>query len=100
MATDARRRGAGVRGRGSGVDIRVGGNGGNIGQRVDNRVGGNGGSEHRGDESQTGGSRGSEDQQVETPVDRNEDSGDLGRVHGRDDRTETLPDRSKRRRSP
>ena len=49
--TDARSRGAGVLGRASGVDIRVGGNGSSTGQRVGNRVGGNGGSDHRGDES-------------------------------------------------
>ena len=39
-------------------------------------------------------------EQVDTPADRNRNGGSLGRVHVRDDRTETLSDRRKRRRSP
>ena len=96
------------------VENRGGGTGSSTDQRVDNRVGGEGGSENygntrvggnggihdRGDHTQAGGNGDSTNQQVDTPVDRNRNRGSLGRVHVRDDRTETLPDRRKRRRSP
>ena len=64
------------------------------------RAGGKGGIKDRGDHSQAGGNGDSADQQVDAPVDRNRSEGSLGPVHVRDDRTETLSDRRKRRRSP
>ena len=96
------------------VENRGGGTGSSTDQRVDNRVGGKGGSENQGnirvrgnggihdqgDYTQAGGNGDSENQPVDTPVDRNKKRGSLGRVHVRDDRTVTLPDRRKRRRAP
>ena len=64
------------------------------------RAGGNGGIHDQGDHSRAGGNGDSADQQVDTPAGGNRSGGSLGRVHVRDDRTETLPDRRKRRRSP
>ena len=48
-------------------------------------MGGNGGSHERGDNTQAGGDGGNANQQIDTPVDRNKNRGDLGRVHERDD---------------
>ena len=81
------------------VNNRVGGEGGSEYQS-NTRAGGNGGIHDWGDHSRAGGTGASADQRVEIPVDRNRNRGSLGRVHVRDDRTETLPDRRKRRRSP
>ena len=81
------------------VDNRVGGEGGSE-NYSNTRVGGNGGMHDRGDHTQAGGNGDSANQQVDTPVDRSRNRGSLGPVHVRDDRTETLPDRRKRRRSP
>ena len=80
-------------------DHRVGGKGGSE-NHGNTRVGGNGGIHDRGDHTQAGGNGDSANHQGDTPVDRNRKRGSLGRLHVRDDRTETRPDRRKRRRSP
>ena len=80
--------------------IGFGREGGSENQRGNTRVGENGGIHDRGDHTQAGGNGDSANHQVDTPVDRNRNRGSLGRVHVRDDRTETLPDRRKPRRSP
>ena len=81
------------------VDNRVRGEGGSENQS-NIRVGGNGGIHDRSDHTQAGGNGDSANQQVDTPVDQNRDGGSLGRVHVRDDRTETLPDTRKQTRFP
>ena len=96
------------------VENRGGGTGSSIDERVHNRVRGEGGSENHGntraggnggihdwgDHTQAEGKGARANQEVDTPVDRNRNRRSLGRVHVRDDRTETLPDRRKPRRFP
>ena len=78
---------------------RVGGEGGSE-NHGNTRVGGNGGIHKRGDHTLAEVNGDSANQQVDTPVNRNRNGGSLGRVHVRDDRNDTLPDRRKQRRSP